>query len=293
MSGVSSLGIQPSQCVEAIESALQLGVNHFDTAYSYGKQGESDRLLRQVLSGRWDQVVVASKVGSHYDHQGNRQLDASPARLLADAEEIRQRLGVDRIDLMYLHAPDGKTPIERSAEALAELQQKGIIRWIGVSNTTPEETLAFASIAPIVVHQPPFNMLQQETLQSLRAALHQLSVGAAVYWPLMKGLLAGSIRSLEQLDPADRRRSYPMFQGEQWELNRRFIERLDGLAKEADTTIVRLVVGWTMAQPDVATVLCGARNADQIAQAAQAMVDPLPEDLLGRVDRLVEERLSV
>ena len=67
MSGVSSLGIQPSQCVEAIECALQLGVNHFDTAYSYGKQGESDRLLKQVLSGRWDQVVVASKVGSHYD----------------------------------------------------------------------------------------------------------------------------------------------------------------------------------------------------------------------------------
>ncbi|MFO0067233.1 MAG: aldo/keto reductase [Pirellulaceae bacterium] len=293
MSGVSSLGIQPSQCVEAIECALQLGVNHFDTAYSYGKQGESDRLLRQALSGRWDQVVVASKVGSHYDHLGNRQLDASPARLTADAEEIRQRLGLDRIDLMYLHAPDGRTPVERSAEALARLQQKGTIRWIGVSNTSPEETLAFASIAPIVVHQPPFNMLQQESLQSLRPALRRLQVGAAVYWPLMKGLLAGAIRSLEQLDPADRRLSYPMFQGEQWTLNRQFIERLDGLAREADTTIIRLVVGWTMAQPDVATVLCGARNAEQIAQAAQAMVEPLPADLLERVERLVAERTGL
>lgn len=293
MSGVSSLGIQPSQCVEAIECALQLGVNHFDTAYSYGKEGESDRLLKQVLSGRWDQVVVASKVGSHYDRQGNRRLDASPARLTADAEEIRQRLGLDRIDLMYLHAPDGRTPVERSAEALARLQQKGTIRWIGVSNTSPEETLAFASIAPIVVHQPPFNMLQQESLQSLRPALRRLQVGAAVYWPLMKGLLAGAIRSLEQLDPADRRLSYPMFQGEQWTLNRQFIERLDGLAREADTTIIRLVVGWTMAQPDVATVLCGARNAEQIAQATQAMVEPLPADLLERVERLVAERTGL
>lgn len=292
MSGVSSLGIQPSQCVEAIECALHLGINHFDTAYSYGKQGESDRLLRQVLSGRWDQVVVASKVGSHYDHLGNRQLDASPARLTADAEEIRQRLGVDCIDLMYLHAPDGRTPVERSAEALARMQQKGVIRSIGVSNTSPEETLAFAKIAPIVVHQPPFNMLQQESLQLLRPALRKLQVGAAVYWPLMKGLLAGAIRSLEQLDPEDRRRSYPMFQGEQWTLNRRFIERLDQLAKEAETTIVRLVVGWTMAQSDVTTVLCGARNAQQIAQAAQAMVDPLPADLLERIERLVVERLG-
>lgn len=292
MSGVSSLGIQPSQCVEAIECALHLGINHFDTAYSYGKQGESDRLLRQVLSGRWDQVVVASKVGSHYDHLGNRQLDASPARLTADAEEIRQRLGVDCIDLMYLHAPDGRTPVERSAEALARMQQKGVIRSIGVSNTSPEETLAFAKIAPIVVHQPPFNMLQQESLQLLRPALRKLQVGAAVYWPLMKGLLAGAIRSLEQLDPEDRRRSYPMFQGEQWTLNRQFIERLDQLAKEAETTIVRLVVGWTMAQSDVTTVLCGARNAQQIAQAAQAMVDPLPADLLERIERLVVERLG-
>jgi aryl-alcohol dehydrogenase-like predicted oxidoreductase len=181
--------------------------------------------------------------------------------------------------------------LHRLDEALGRLQQKGIVRWIGVSNTTPEETLAFASVAPIVVHQPPFNMLQQETLQSLRPALHQLNVGAAVYWPLMKGLLAGAIRTLEQLDPADRRLSYPMFQGEQWKLNRLFIERLDELAKEAETTIIRLVVGWTMAQSDVATVLCGARNAEQITQAAQAMVDPLPEDLLGRVDRLVTERL--
>lgn len=292
MSGVSSLGIQASQCVEAIECALHLGINHFDTAYSYGKQGESDRLLRQVLSGRWDQVVVASKVGSHYDHLGNRQLDASPARLTADAEEIRQRLGVDCIDLMYLHAPDGRTPVERSAEALARMQQKGVIRSIGVSNTSPEETLAFAKIAPIVVHQPPFNMLQQESLQLLRPALRKLQVGAAVYWPLMKGLLAGAIRSLEQLDPEDRRRSYPMFQGEQWTLNRQFIERLDQLAKEAETTIVRLVVGWTMAQSDVTTVLCGARNAQQIAQAAQAMVDPLPADLLERIERLVVERLG-
>jgi aryl-alcohol dehydrogenase-like predicted oxidoreductase len=293
MSGVSSLGIQPSQCVEAIECALHLGINHFDTAYSYGKQGESDRLLRQVLSGRWDQVVVASKVGTHYDHHGNRQLDASPARLTADAEEIRQRLGVDCIDLMYLHAPDGRTPVERSAEALARLQQKGIIRSIGVSNTSPEETLAFAKIAPIVVHQPPFNMLQQESLHSLRPALRKLQVGAAVYWPLMKGLLAGAIRSLEQLDPHDRRLTYPMFQGKQWELNRQFIERLDELAMESETTIIRLVVGWTMAQSDVTTVLCGARNAQQIAQAAQAMVDPLPADLLERIERLVVERLGV
>jgi len=195
--------------------------------------------------------------------------------------------------LMYLHAPDGRTPVERSAEALARLQQKGTIRWIGVSNTSPEETLAFASIAPIVVHQPPFNMLQQESLQSLRPALRRLQVGAAVYWPLMKGLLAGAIRSLEQLDPADRRLSYPMFQGEQWTLNRQFIERLDGLAREADTTIIRLVVGWTMAQPDVATVLCGARNAEQIAQATQAMVEPLPADLLERVERLVAERTGL
>jgi aryl-alcohol dehydrogenase-like predicted oxidoreductase len=83
-----------------------------------------------------------------------------------------------------------------------------------------------------------------------------------------------------------------MFQGEQWTLNRQFIERLDQLAKEAETTIVRLVVGWTMAQSDVTTVLCGARNAHQIAQAAQAMVDPLPADLLERIERLVVERLG-
>ncbi|MFN9915399.1 MAG: aldo/keto reductase, partial [Pirellulaceae bacterium] len=109
IAGISSLGTSDAQSLATIEAAVESGINHFDTAYSYGFDGESDRLLRSALGRVRERVVIASKVGTHYDANRQRVLDASPARIRQQADAIRQRLGLDVIDLLYLHTPDGVT----------------------------------------------------------------------------------------------------------------------------------------------------------------------------------------
>jgi aryl-alcohol dehydrogenase-like predicted oxidoreductase len=289
MAGISSIGVNDADSMATIEAALECGINHFDTAYSYGYSGESDRLLRRVLGDRAD-VVIATKVGSHYTPDKQRVLDARPETLKRHAMESCERLGRSTLDVLYLHTPDSYTPIEQSAEALADLQQQGIARYIGLSNATPDESRRFASIVRPIVVQPPFNMLQQQTFRELQPLCLENHCGTAVYWPLMKGLLAGKLQRDHQFDPSDRRLTYPMFTGREWDLNQDFLDKLRSLAAQLGWTVTRLVVRWTMDQPGVTSVLCGAKRPEQIRESAEAMRQSIPLDINQQIEQAIMDR---
>jgi aryl-alcohol dehydrogenase-like predicted oxidoreductase len=288
MAGVTSLGVDEKSSLATVEAALEAGINHFDTAHSYGYDGQSDRILRQSLGEHIHSVIVATKVGTHFNSDRKLIRDARPERLDYEVNVIRTRLGLDRLELLYLHAPDGETPIERSAEALAAMVQSGIVRYVGLSNATPEETTRFASVLQPVILQPPFNMLQPETLNDLRPFLLQNDCGAATYWPLMKGLLAGAMPRGHVLAENDKRRTYPVFQGEAWQRAQDLLDVLRASAKELNWTIPQLVVHWTLRQPCVTTVLCGAKRADQILESASAMQVWLSDAWMRRIDQAIE-----
>jgi methylglyoxal reductase len=271
IAGISSLGTSDAQSLATIEAAVESGINHFDTAYSYGFDGESDRLLRSALGRVRERVVIASKVGTHYDANRQRVLDASPARIRQQADAIRQRLGLDVIDLLYLHTPDGVTDIEQSAATLAELVEKKVVRFVGASNVSPEELERFSRVITPVVVQPPFNMLQPETLEKLRPFLATSKCGVACYWPLMKGLLAGGMQRDHTFDPLDKRLTYPIFQGKAWERAQDLLDVLRQLAHDHACSVTQLVVHWTLRQPQITTVLCGAKRPEQIRESAAAM----------------------
>jgi aryl-alcohol dehydrogenase-like predicted oxidoreductase len=287
MAGISSLGVDDAQSEATIHAALDHGVNHFDTAYSYGYDGRSDRVLRRSLSKRSEEVVIGSKVGTHYAPDRSRVMDASPERLKQQAEEIRFRLGIDRIDLLYLHSPDGVTPIEASAQALAELVDQGVVRYVGLSNATLEETYRFSTVIQPVVLQPPFNMLQQETVAKLTPFLKEHDCGVACYWPLMKGLLAGGMGRDHVFDPADKRLTYPIFQGEAWLRAQDLLDELRRIASDHNWTVARLVIHWTMLKPNVTTVLCGAKRPEQIIESAMAMQGKISDDTIREIDRAI------
>jgi aryl-alcohol dehydrogenase-like predicted oxidoreductase len=287
MAGISSLGVEEKSSLATIEAAFAAGINHFDTAYSYGYAGESDRLLRHVLESRYDQVVIGCKVGTHYDSHRRRILDASPSRIRFETDEIRKRMALDRIDLLYLHTPDGVTPIEESAEALAELVSRGVVRHVGLSNASLDETMRFAQVVEPIVLQPPFNMLQPETLDGLRPYLESHLCGTACYWPLMKGLLAGAIQRDHVFDPGDKRLTYPIFQGEARQRAHNLLDVLRAMADELNWTVSQLVVHWTFRQPKVTTVLCGAKRPEQIIETAGAMHRSLSDAQLRVIDEAV------
>jgi aryl-alcohol dehydrogenase-like predicted oxidoreductase len=159
ISGMSSVDVNDRDSLRTIAAALDVGVNFIDTAYGYGAGGESERLIGRALRGRRDEAVIATKCGLHWDARVQRVMDATPKRIRLEIDESLRRLDTDRVELLYLHATDGRTPLAETAGALLEIVQSGKARAIGVSNFNVEQLDEFTTVCPIAAHQPPYNML--------------------------------------------------------------------------------------------------------------------------------------
>lgn len=284
MAGVSTLNTNDEDSLATIHRAIDLGVTHLDTAYSYGYAGESDRLLAQVLQTRRQEVTLASKVGQYFDAERNRRIDGRPATLISHAQEAVTRLGVEYVDLMYLHVPDPEVPIAESAGAIQGIIDQGLARFAAVSNVNAEQLRSFHRECPVHAVQPPFNMVQQEAAEEIRGFCETENIKLICYWVLMKGLLAGHFSREHQFDPQDKRLSYPIYQGEAWERAQDLLDHLRELAQELDCTVGQLVVAWTLKQPNIDVALCGAKRPDQIAEMAGAMEVKLDTSHLQTID---------
>lgn len=290
IAGMTTLDATERDSVATLEAALAHGINFFDTAYCYGADGLSERLIGRVFKGRREQIVVASKGGIHWRTPTDRVQDASPARLQLECEESLRRLGVDYIDLHYLHAPDGKTPVASSAAALRRLMEQGKVRAVGASNVSLQQLEEFAGECPVAAVQPPYNMLQREIESDILPWCRQRNIAVMIYWPLMKGLLAGQLPRDHQFPPGDSRRKYPMFQGMEWQKNQDFVDRLKEIAHEAGKTVAQVVINWTIHQSGITVALCGAKRAYQIEESAGAMGWKLSADQMSRIEKAIAER---
>lgn len=290
MAGVTTLGANEADSLATIRAALDAGINYFDTAYCYGREGESDRLLGQVLPEVRDDVVIAAKGGIHYNTAGEQAQDGRPETLIAECEKSLARLRTDRVELFYLHSPDPAVPVSESAGAIAQLIEQGKALSAGASNCTLEQIREFHAACPLAAVQLPYNMLQRDIEKVTLPWCREQGVAACVYWPLMKGLLAGAIKKQSDLAAEDKRRSYPMYQGEEFEANRAFVERLEAIAKQAGRTVVQLVVSWTIRQPGVTAALCGAKRPWQIEETAGAMGWRLTDEQIAAVDEALAQR---
>lgn len=284
IAGVSSLHVTDAHSLATLQAAIDSGVNFFDTAYAYGYDGEADRLLAQAIRGRREEVVIATKVGQYFDDQRKRVVDGRRTTLLKHAEASLKRLGTDFVDIMYLHFPDPTLSIKESAAAIAEIVNRGWARYAGVSNVDPQQLSDFQQECPVVVVQPPFNMLQPDSVAEIRPKCEELGVSIVCYWVLMKGLLAGKLPRDHQFDPNDKRLTYPIFQGEAWNRSQDFLDHLRQMASDLKCTVSQLVIAWTLRQPGITVALCGAKRAEQITETAAAMHIKLDDSCLSQID---------
>ncbi len=289
IAGISSLEVTDEWSIKTLHAAFDAGINFFDTAFSYGYDGEADRLLRTAFSDRRDRVILASKVGSHYDKDRRRIVDGRPETLIAQAASIVQRLEIAQLDLLYLHQPDPSVAIEESAGAIAEIVARGWARYAAVSNVNADQLVKFHATCPVVAVQPFFNMLQQNEWLAIRDVCTRHSISAVCYWVLMKGLLAGKLPRDHKFDPRDRRLTYDIYQGEQWERSQNFLDRLRGLSAELGCTVSQLVVAWTVQQPGITVALCGAKRPEQIEETACAMSLTIEDAVMNRIDGWLHE----
>lgn len=289
IAGVTTRDVNDADSIATIRKCFDVGINHIDTAHVYGPNGESENLIRQAMGARRDELVIATKCGIHYEG-GEMVTDGRPERLRVECDESLRRLGTDRVELLYQHAPDEKVPIAESAGAFLELLESGKARSIGVSNFSVEQMEEFSAVCPIAAVQPPYNMLQRGIERRTMPWCRERSISIMVYWPLMKGLLAGRMSRDIQLDAHDSRRKYPMYQGEEWQRNQDFVEELRKAAALTGHTVAQLVINWTINQPGITSALCGAKRPGQIAETAGAMGWQLTAEQRAIIDAAIATR---
>jgi aryl-alcohol dehydrogenase-like predicted oxidoreductase len=289
IAGVTTIDTNDADSIATIRACFDLGINHLDTAYVYGPNGESEKLIRRAIEGRRDELVIATKCGIHYEG-GQMVTDGRPEQLRRECEESLQRLGTDRVELLYLHSPDERVTIEESARALRQLLAAGKTRSVGASNCSLEQFQAFHTVCPLSAVQLPYNMLQRDIEQRTIPWCRANNIAVMVYWPLMKGLLAGKLPRDRSLDPRDGRRKYPLYNEQDWPKNQEFLDRLREAAALTGHTVAQLVINWTIHQPGITAALCGAKRPWQITETAGAMGWSLTEEQLALISSAIAAR---
>jgi aryl-alcohol dehydrogenase-like predicted oxidoreductase len=289
IAGVTSLEVTREHSLETLHAALDAGINFFDTAYAYGCEGESEQLIGEVTAARRNEVVIATKGGLHRNGK-LQEHDARPETLRRQCDESLRRLKTDHVELYYLHAPDPAVPVCDSAGAIRDLIVSGKVMTAGASNLSIPQLEEFHRICPLSAVQPHYNMLQRDIESDILPWCRERGISVCVYWPLMKGFLAGRLPRNHQFPEADGRRKYPMFQGEEWQKNQDFLEDLKLIACEAGLEVSQLVIAWTIQQPGITAALCGAKRKWQITETARGMQAVLTAQTLQQIDAALSRR---
>jgi aryl-alcohol dehydrogenase-like predicted oxidoreductase len=250
-----------------VDAALDAGVTLLDTADVYGGQGGSETILGQLLEGRRDEVVVATKFGMSMGGQSERELRGSRRYIRRAVEASLQRLRTDYIDLYQYHRPDGTTPVAETLEALSELVTEGKVRYIGCSNFAAWELVdaewisRSGGLRRFVSAQNEYSLLERGAEAELLPACERHGIGVLPYFPLANGLLTGKYRRGEPA-PAGTRLAGRAGILDHADFDR--IEALEAFAAAAGRSLLDLAIGGLAAQPAVSSVIAGASTADQV-----------------------------
>lgn len=275
--------VEEKEALAVLERALDLGVSFIDTADVYG-DGENERLVGWALRARRGEAVLATKVGIVRDLPGGPVVCGRPDYLRRAAEASLARLGVDHVDLLYLHRADPEVAIEESVGALAELVREGKARFLGLSEVEPELVRRARAVHPIAAVQSEYSLWTREPEGELLPALAELGVGLVAFSPLGRGYLAGAVAGRQDLAEGDFRRALPRFQAEALERNRPLARALAGLAAELGATPAQVALAWLCARG--AVPIPGTRRLAHLEENAAAAALRLPADVLARLEEI-------
>lgn len=291
MAGVGWTGTDDDQSVAALKTAIEQGITLIDTAYMYGQNGESERLVAKAIAGHRERIVLATKCGIHWE--GDRMIrDSSRSQILKEFEESLRRLNTDYVDLYQVHAYDEKTPIQETAETLLELLSGGKIRAIGVSNYTSAQMKEFARYAPLHSNQPPYNILMRDIELDLLPHCRSENVGVVTYWPLYRGLLTGKYGLDHTFPDGDSRIDNPHFTGNNLNATLDMLEQIRPIAEACNKSLAQTVINWTANQAGITAALCGATRPEHVAQNVEAVGWHLSGTQMQTIDALAKARAA-
>jgi aryl-alcohol dehydrogenase-like predicted oxidoreductase len=269
--------------------ARELGVNLLDTADTYGPK-TNELLVGRAIAGYRDEVRLATKFGARSLEIEGRRPDGRPEYVGRACDASLRRLGVDAIDLYYLHRVDPQVPIEDTVGAMSELVAAGKVRYLGLSEASAGTVRRAHAVHPLTAVQSEYSLWTRDLEAEVLPTLRDLGIGLVAYSPLGRGFLTGAIRSPKDLAEDDWRRTNPRFQGENFTRNLRLVDRVRDLAAERGATAAQLALAWVMAQAEVSGVdivpIPGTTRPERLTENAGALDVKLSPDDLGALDEL-------
>jgi aryl-alcohol dehydrogenase-like predicted oxidoreductase len=272
-----------ASAVRLIHRALDLGVTMLDTANIYG---DSELKVGKALQGRRFGVVLATKFGIVSDEQSGRSVDGRPEHVYACCDASLRQLGVDHIDLYYLHRVDPRVPIEETVGAMAELVRQGKVGHLGLSEAAPDTIRRAQRVHPIAALQVEYSLWSREPDDELLPTLRELGIGLVAYSPLGRGFLAGRFRTVDDLAPNDWRRTNPRFQGENFKRNLALADEVRALAAQKGCTPSQLALAWVLARGEDFVPIPGTSSLERLEENVAAADVTLTPDELGRLDAI-------
>ena len=268
-----------TESVSVIHRALELGVNFFDTSDMYGPF-RNEELLGRAVADRRDAAVIATKFGIKRDAEGGfGGISGSPEYARRACEGSLRRLGVETIDLYYLHRVDPATPIEDTVGAMSRLVEEGKVRFIGLSEAAPATLRRASQVHPITALQTEYSLWSRDPEDELLSTCEDLGIGFVAYSPLGRGFLSGRYRSIEDLEEGDWRRVNPRFAGDNFQRNLDVVDKVRNIAQGRGVTPSQLALAWLLSRVNV-TPIPGTTRVERLEEnLAAAEVSLTAEEL--------------
>lgn len=274
------------ESLATMAAALDAGIDFFDTADMYG-HGDNEKLVGRFLKGRRDKIVLATKFAVVRNQKtGERRIDNSPAYIRAACDASLKRLGVERIDLYYMHRRNPETPIEDAVGAMGELVKAGKVRALGLSEVSAETLRRAHTTHPIAALQTEYSLWSRDPENGLLQACAELGIAFVAYSPLGRAFLTGTVSRPEDLPEGDFRRFNPRFQGAALERNNRLAAALGKFAAERKATPAQIALAWLLTNHPHVVPIPGTKRRTYLKENAAAAEIRLNAGEIAALDKI-------
>lgn len=286
------------ESMATLHRALELGVNFWDTADVYGN-GANEELLSKVLCEKRNQIFIATKFGFRLRNEkgsvfggGESYVDGSPAYVRQAVEKSLRRLKIETIDLYYAHRIDLSVPVEETVGVMAELVKEGKVRYLGLSECSPETLRKANAVHPIAAVESEYSLLTRDMEKEIVPLTKELEITLVPFSPLGRGLVTNTIH-VEALGTDDYRKHLPRYNGEHWENNQRLSAGFAEIAEGKGITPAQLALAWVLAQSENLIPIPGTKRSRYLEENAKAADVDLSAEDIADIEHLLKKYPNV